>query len=167
MVRVKDNSTAVTAADPTFTVLPETLYTVSTETPKSGGYYTVSLKPGEYAKSIRIIIPNPSLLNPLLKYALGFTIESAGANGEVSDQRSIVARITTNNRWDGVYLNIGNPGLPDHGFRDVTSSTFNWLQNQQYSLVTINSTKCLVVNDDLNNGFPGYLFNEFKSSIFW
>ena len=166
-VQVKDNSTAVTAADPTFTVLPETLYTVSTETPKSGDYYTIRLKPGEYAKSIRIIIPNPSLLNPLLKYALGFTIESAGTNGEVSDQSSLVARITTNNKWDGVYLNIGNPAAPDHGFRDVTSPTFYWLQDQQYSLVTINATQCLVVNDNLNTGFPGYLFNNNSTPVYF
>ncbi|MBP6287929.1 MAG: hypothetical protein KA409_13490 [Ferruginibacter sp.] len=157
-VQVKDNSAGVTIADPTFAVLPDSLYVVNAETPKSGGYYTVTLKPGEYAKSIRITIPNPTLLNPLFKYALGFTIESAGVNAEVSDQSSIVARITTNNRWDGVYLNIGNPAVPDHGFRDITSSAFTWYGDQEYSLVTIDATKCGVVNNQL--GQPGYILNN-------
>ncbi len=165
IVQVKDNSAAVMAADPTFTVLPEALYMVSTETPKSGGYYTVSLKPGEYAKSIRITIPNPTLLNPLLKYVLGFTIESAGVYGEISDQNSIVARITTNNRWDGVYLNIGNPAAPGHGFRDVTTSAPLWYGDQEYSLVTIGPTKCAVVNNILSQ--PGYMINNAGVSTFF
>ena len=165
-VQVKDNSVAVTAADPTFIVLPDTLYSVNTETPKAGGYYTVSFKPGEYKKAIRITIPNPSKLNALFKYALGFKVESAGVYGEVSSQSALVARITTINRWDGVYLNIGNPAAPDHGFRDVTSSAITWLSDQQYSLVTIGPTTCAVVNDDLSallGGiymYPGYLISN-------
>lgn len=165
-VQVKDNIAAVTAADPAFTVLPEALYTVSTETPKSGGYYTVSLKPGEYTKSIRITISNPASLNPRLKYALGFSIESAGVNGEVSAQSSLVARITTNNKWDGVYLNIGNAAAPGNGFKDVSNPAFVWYGIQKYSLVTIGPTSCVVINDDYNfimgdnYLWPGYLFRD-------
>lgn len=164
-VRVKANSAAVTSADPSFTVLPAALYTVNAETPEAGGYYTVTLKPGEAAKTIRITIPNPSLMNPLLKYALGFTIESAGANSEISNESSIVTRITTNNRWDGVYLNIGNPGSPDHGFRDITTATSTWYGDQEYALVTIDATKCGVVNNLL--GQPGYILNNGGMSTFF
>lgn len=165
-VRVKDNSVAVTTADPSFTVFPDSLYTVSTETPKTGGFYTVILKPGEFSKSIRIIIPNPTLLSPLKKYALGFTIESAEPNVDVSDQNSVVARITTNNQWDGVYLNIGNTAAPGNGFRDIIDPTLSWYGNQQYSLITLSDTSCIVVNDDLSivSGgiylWPGYMIRN-------
>lgn len=160
-VMVKDDN-AIVAAYPAYTILPAALYSVGVETPKSGSYYTVTLNSGEFNKAISITIPNPKLLNPVLKYALGLTIATADAGGKISVQHSIIVEIVTINNWDGVYMNIGNPAAPDRGFTDVTNTAFTWGGNQQYSLVTIGPSTCVVINDTYSIGemFPAYLFKN-------
>ena len=166
-VMVKDDN-AIVAANPAYTILPAALYSVGVETPKSGGYYTVTLNYGEFYKAISITIPNPKLLNPVLKYALGLTIATADAGGKISVQHSIIVEIVTINQWDGVYMNIGNPAAPNRGFTDVTNAAFTWGGNQQYSLVTIGPAACVVINDNYSNGgpgqmFPTYMFNNINA----
>jgi hypothetical protein len=161
-VMIRNDNSLVTAANPAFHVLPDSLYTVNAGVSISGGYYKVIFLPGEFAKKIHITINNPTLLNPRGKYAVGLTIESADANGSIAVQRSIVTQIQTANRWDGIYKNIGNPAAPDHGFRDVTNPAYVWFRDQEYSLVTVSPDQCIVFNiEQVMNGpsnLPNYWF---------
>lgn len=174
-VKVKADTAIVHTASPAYKILPSTFYTISSATSASGGYYTVTLNPGEFAKAIAITIPNPKLLIGASKYAMGFTIESVDAGAKISSQHSIIAEILTLNRWDGVYLNIGNPALPNHGYKDIIDPSLTWFGNQQYSLITISDTSCIVINDELSavqgGGiylYPGFMMrNNFSDPVFY
>ena len=132
--------------------LPQAWYTVGAGTPKSGGNYSVVMNPGEFAKQIMITITNATLMNPSSTYALAFTITSADANGKISTMKSLIVSIGAKNNWDGVYNNVGN------SYVDILFPAFTYGGPQQYSLITVGATKCVVRNDDLNGGIPGYIF---------
>jgi hypothetical protein len=107
-VVVKDDVAAVTAANPAYIVMPAAWYTLQTSdnVPKvggSGGTWTFTFKPGEFAKQIYITVPNATLLNPSSLYGLGFTITTADANGIITASKTIVVQIGAKNDWDGVY----------------------------------------------------------------
>lgn len=155
IVTVKDDTAAVTAADPAYIHLDPAWYTVGTSTPKTGGEggtYTLTFAPGEFAKPIVITITDPTLLDPSSLYGIGFTITTADANGKIAESRSVVVEIGAKNNWDGVYIN--NSG----GYSDVSpaGAAFTTYGDQQYSLITTSGTTCDVFNDDL--GTIGYLF---------
>lgn len=159
-IKIQDDSSIVSQLNPAYKILPAAFYTVATQTPKVNGYYTIELLPGDTAKSISITIPNAAQFSPLTRYALGFTITYAGNSGYISEERSIVVEVVAINSWDGVYMNIGNPAMPDRGFRDVTNTAFTSIGSQQYSLITIDATTCLVIPDTLGLGMPKYFFSN-------
>ena len=157
-VTIKDDTAAVRAANPNYLQLPSNFYTLVgngvTKSGGMGGNYTVSFSPGDFAKEIRITIPNAQLLNPSRLYALGFTITGVSADSKISFEKSIVVEIGAKNPWDGVYLMTGT-------FSDVVNPTaWSYIGDQQYSLITISASKCVVRNDDLNGGIPGYIFSN-------
>lgn len=154
-VVVKDDTAAVRAANPNYILLPESWYTIESEAPRVGGIggtYTFQFKGGDFAKQIYINVPNAMLLDPSSLYGLGFTITSVSADGAIASNKSVVVEIGAKNNWDGVYLMDGT-------FKDLSNPTFGFIGAQQYSLITISATKCVVRNDDLNSGFPGYVFD--------
>jgi hypothetical protein len=162
-VVIKDDTAAVRAANSAYLPLPAAWYTFESEAPKvggAGGTFTFTFKPGEFAKQIYINVPNAMLLDPSSLYGIGFTISSVSADGAISNNKSVVIEIGAKNNWDGVYEMSGT-------FSDVTNATFTFDAPQQYSLVTISATKCVVRNDDLNSGFPGYVFNAGGSGSYY
>lgn len=140
--------------------LPQAWYTVGAGTPKAGGNYTVKMNPGEFAKQIFITITNATLMNPSATYALAFTITSADANGKISTMKSLIVSIGAKNNWDGVYLNSGT-------FVDISNAAFVYGGSQQYSLITVGASRCIVRNDDLNGGIPGYIFSNAGTGTYY
>lgn len=157
-VTIKDDTAAVRAMNPNYLQLPSNFYTLTgsgvTKTGGMGGNYTVSFNSGDFAKEIKITIPNAQVLNPSRLYALGFTITGVSADSKISFEKSLVVEIGAKNPWDGVYLMTGT-------FSDVVNPTaWSYIGDQQYSLITISASKCVVRNDDLNGGIPGYIFSN-------
>jgi len=157
-VTIKDDTAAVRAMNPNYLQLPSNFYTLTgsgvTKTGGMGGNYTVSFNSGDFAKEIKITIPNAQVLNPSRLYALGFTITGVSADSKISFEKSLVVEIGAKNPWDGVYLMSGT-------FSDVVNPTaWSYIGDQQYSLITISASKCVVRNDDLNGGIPGYIFSN-------
>ncbi|MEO6540961.1 MAG: hypothetical protein ABIN74_08235 [Ferruginibacter sp.] len=116
-----------------------------------GGIWTITFKPGEFSKSVYLTIPDATLLNPSSLYAIGFTILTADAGAKISTQKSSIVEIGAKNNWDGVYKMSGT-------FSDVSNAAFTYYGDQQFSLITVGASTCIVRNDDLNGGIPGYLF---------
>ncbi|HEV8283700.1 MAG TPA: DUF1735 domain-containing protein [Chitinophagaceae bacterium] len=86
--------------------LPSASYTVDAANPRTGSDYTVTFQPGEFAKWLKINIPNSAALDLSKRYAIGLTIVVAvsGADGRVSfENRSTVVEIGLKNKWDGIY----------------------------------------------------------------
>jgi len=155
VVTVKDDTAAVTAAG--YLHLPTAWFTTQSDAVKTGGQggtFTFTFKPGEFSKSLYVTIPNATFLNPSSLYGVGFTILTADAGAKLSTQKSVVVEIGAKNDWDGIYSN-----LQTGGFLDVTSATLtHYNADQEYALVTAGASTCVVVNNDLNTGYPGYLF---------
>jgi hypothetical protein len=106
IVKVKDDTTAVTTANPGYKQLPAAWYTIQTDGVKTGGQggtFTFTFLPGEFSKTIYITIPDATLLNPSSLYGLGFTVSSADVGGVLSTQKSLVLEIGAKNSYDGVY----------------------------------------------------------------
>lgn len=157
-VTIKDDTAAVRAMNPNYLQLPSNFYTLTgsgvTKTGGMGGNYTVAFNSGDFAKEIKITIPNAQVLNPSRLYALGFTITGVTADSKISFEKSLVVEIGAKNPWDGVYLMTGT-------FADAINTTaWSYIGDQQYSLITISASKCIVRNDDLNGGIPGYIFSN-------
>jgi hypothetical protein len=166
IVTVKDDTAAVRAANPNYVQMPTAWFTVQSDGVKTGGQggtWTFTFKPGEFSKEIFITIPNATLFNPSSLYGLGFTVMSADQGAKLSTQKSIVVEIGAKNNWDGVYSN-----LKTGTFLDVTNAAFvHGGEDQQYSLITIGASTCVVRNDDLNTGFPGYVFSNAGSGTYY
>lgn len=161
---VKDDTAAVTKANRAYIKLPVSWYKIEIDgvvvSPTQGMSYSLTLKPGEFAKQINVIIPDATVLNPSSLYGLGFTIISADAGAKISTQKSLVVEIGAKNNWDGVYLNSGT-------FLDVTNAAFVYKADQQYSLITAGAATCVVRNDDLNGGIPGYSFSNAGAGTYY
>jgi hypothetical protein len=163
-VTIKDDTAAVRAMNPNYLQLPSNFYTLTgsgvTKTGGMGGNYTVVFNSGDFAKEIKITIPNAQVLNPSRLYALGFTITGVSADSKISFEKSLVVEIGAKNPWDAVYEMSGT-------FTDVSNSAFVYIGAQQYSLITISATKCVVRNDDLNGGIPGYTFSNAGAGTYY
>lgn len=162
-VTILDDTAAVTAASPNYIHLDPSWYTIDASTPKTGGeggVFNLTLAPGEFAKPIYITITDATVLDPSALYGLGFTITTTDADGVISDSRSVVVEIGAKNNWDGVYLMTGT-------FVDVTNAGFTYFGDQQYSLITASGTTCNVLNDDLNGGVYGYIFENAGNGTYY
>ncbi|MBK7375214.1 MAG: hypothetical protein IPJ02_06590 [Chitinophagaceae bacterium] len=163
IVTVKDDTAAVRAANPAYIQMPTAWYSLVMDGVKTGGQggtLTFTFKPGEFSKEIYITIPNATLFNPSSLYGLGFTIMTADAGGKISTQKSVVVEIGAKNDWDGVYIMTGT-------FLDITNPAFTYIGDQQYSLITIGASRCVVRNDDLNGGIPGYIFDNAGAGTYY
>lgn len=166
-ITVKDDPAAVAIANPAYVILPAAWYTIDPSTPKVGGNFNLTLNPGEFAKQIMITIPNATLMDPSTLYALGFTITAADDNGVISTQKTIVVEIGAKNNWDGIYEMKGLGGASPTAFLDVSNAAFTYIGDQQYSLITVGASKCVVRNDDLNGGMMGYIFSNAGTGTYY
>jgi hypothetical protein len=160
-VVVKDDTTAVRNADPSYLDLPGAWYTIDSESPKvggKGGTFTFLFKPGEFAKQIYITIPNATLLDPSSLYALGFTITSVTGSGVISTSKSVVIEIGAKNDWDGIYAVTGpmtdyaNPALvqwnnpaPSWGDPFPIANGGAW----ELHLITFGATRCYMYDNTI------------------
>lgn len=105
-ITIKDDTAAVRAADPSYVNFPAAWYTLETDAVKTGGLggtYTLTFKPGEFAKQIYLVIPNATVMSPSSTYAMGFTITSVDNGASISSLKSTVVTIGAKNAYDGVY----------------------------------------------------------------
>jgi hypothetical protein len=162
-VIVKDDTAAVRAANPAYIILPQAWYTVQTEPVKvgaSGGTWTFTFGPGEFAKQIYITIPDATVLNPSALYALGFTIIQVSADGKISTQKSIVIEIGAKNNWDGIYavtgpmIDVAVPTLTQWNDNNATTPTGDpfcaahggaW----EAHLITTGANECIVFDNTI------------------
>lgn len=112
VVTIKDDTAAVRAANSGYLQLSPAFYSLTlsdgiTKTGGQGGTFTVTFKPGEFAKQIYITIPNATLLNPSALYGLGFTVTTADAGAKIATAKSVVVEVGAKNDWDGVYAVTG------------------------------------------------------------
>lgn len=96
---------------------------------------------------------NTSNFDPSSKYVIGFKIKSVsdGSYQINANYNTYYVILSAKNAWDGVYINNGT-------YSDVTNPAFSTGGEMQYSLITAGADKCIVWNDDLNAGAPGYFF---------
>lgn len=100
-----------------------------------GGSWTFTFKPGEFAKQIYLVIPNATVLNPSVSYALGFSVRSIDRGGKLSYSKAQVITIGAKNNYDGVYecdFTNYHPTLNSGYTGDVT----------EVHLVTTGANKC-------------------------
>lgn len=82
--------------------LPRTVYTSHADNPFDGQYWTLTFKPGEFIKPLKIVI-NPTALLTLGRVGLGFALAEA-PGCEISLSKSQMAvELGAKNAWDGVY----------------------------------------------------------------
>ncbi len=108
-VTLQDDTALVSATG--YTKLDPTWYTFTdgdgiTKVGGEGGTYTVTFAPGEFAKEIRITIPDATVLDPSDNYGLGFRILST-SGGNITNNNLLVATIGAKNKYDGIYLMKG------------------------------------------------------------
>ena len=118
-VTVIDDTAALRAFDPGIVYLPNTWYSISAATPKTGGdggLFNMTMQPGEFAKQIVITIPDATVLDPSTTYGLAFTITAADANGTISYNRTVVSTIGAKNKYDGTYNLKGIHNRPTYQF---------------------------------------------------
>lgn len=168
-VVVKDDTAAVKAANPNYLHFPKAWYTLQSEAPLvggTGGTYTFTFKPGDFAKQIYILIPDATLLDPSSLYGLGFTITTVSADGTIANAKSVVVEIGAKNAWDGIYA-VRGP-VTDI----ITPNLIQWANQPGYSdpwldanpgaweahLVTTGATQCIVVDNTIwgSCGHPLY-----------
>ena len=101
---VKEDPGAVTAYDPALIAPPAGLLVYDPAIPKVGSNYTFKMTAGQFAKQFKATMPNASLLSLTSRYAVGFSIVSADADGKIlGTQKTIVIEIGAKNAWDGKY----------------------------------------------------------------
>lgn len=162
IVTVKDDTAAVRAANSAYVQFPTSLYSLVlsdgvTKAGGQGGTFTVTFKPGEFAKQIYITVPDPTQLNPSALYALGFTITTADAGGTISSAKSVVVEVGAKNNWDGKYAVTGpmvdalngtliqwnNPALAGDPFPAANGGAW------ELHLITTSATQCLMFDNTI------------------
>ncbi|MEO7446091.1 MAG: hypothetical protein ABIU55_11385 [Ferruginibacter sp.] len=161
-VVIKDDTAAVHQKDPSYVILPTSLYTLQTSDNVQriggpGGTFTFVFKPGEFAKQINIIVNDPTQLDPSTTYAVGFSIVSVDAGGVISKAKSVVVTIGAKNEWDGVYAVTGpmtdvvapnlvqwnNPALAGDPFPAAHGGAW------ELHLITIGATQCVMFDNTI------------------
>lgn len=125
-------------------------FNVDASTPRSGNNITVTFAPGEFAKTIKIVVPNASTLNPNDSYALGFKIASADG-AKISTMNSIVVEVGLKNKYDGRYTMTGT-------MVDVSSAALVLKQPTEIHLVTTGASSVEMYNAGTSIASFLYLF---------
>ncbi len=130
---------AVSTYDAGITPLPLDAFVPDPSIPLTGNEFTVSMKPGEFAKNIYVTIPDITALDLSNRYGIGLTIKSVDADGKISVlQKTMVVEIGTNNEYDGIYkLYSGFARADQPTYTGVTNSPAGYFQ--PYYLVTVGS----------------------------
>lgn len=109
-VTIKDDPSVISAFNnvngTAIVALPASAYTVDPGNPRTGTDYTMTFQPGEFAKWLKINMPNSATLDLTKRYGIGLTMVVAvtGADGRVSfENRSTLVEIGLKNKWDGIY----------------------------------------------------------------
>jgi hypothetical protein len=140
-VTVKEDPNLITAFNIANTsnivALPASSYTVDPSNPRTGSDYTVTFQPGEFAKPLKINIPNSAALDLTKRYGIGLSmlVAVAGADGKVSfENRSTVVEIGLKNKWDGIYKLSGST------LRDGDAAKTGSFAPIEMQLITISPT---------------------------
>jgi hypothetical protein len=118
-----------TAHSTSYIALASGDFAIDASTPRNGNNITVNFAPGEFAKPIKITVPNASTLNPNNAYALGFRIASADG-AKISQLKTILVEVGLKNKYDGRFTMTGT-------MVDVTTSALVLKQPTEIHLVTV------------------------------
>ena len=83
--------------------LPRNLYTSHIDNPFDGQYWTVTFKPGEFVKFLKINLDPSALINLSMRAGLGFQIAEAPGARISASKNQIGVEISAKNQWDGLY----------------------------------------------------------------
>jgi len=104
IVQVSNDPGAVTSYDNTLSPLPYSAFVPDDANPLTGDSYTITFNPGDFAKDIKITLPDVASLDLSKKYAIGLKITSVDGDAKISTlQKTLVLRLTVKNEWDGEY----------------------------------------------------------------
>ncbi|OLY93587.1 protein of unknown function [Cnuella takakiae] len=139
-----------------FEVLPDSLYTlVDPATKVSATEYKFDLAAGQAAKEFSIKL-NGAKWDLSHSYAMAFTIaDSAGLN-ITEGKRDVMVFLAVKNKYDGIYEVTGS-------YVDATNGAFVAAYPYEWELQTTGPNQCMVV-DNVNLGFPGFLFETAAGS---
>lgn len=82
--------------------LPRNLYTSHADNPYDGQYWTITFKPGEFIKTLKIVL-NPTSLLTAGRVGLGFAIAEAAGCEISTEKKQMAVELGAKNAWDGVY----------------------------------------------------------------
>ncbi len=163
-VVVKDDQAAVTALDPSLLQLPAAFYTYSatggvTKVGGAGGTFTFTFKPGEFAKTIYVTIPDATVLSTSDTYGLAFTITSvSGGDAKMSASKSIIYKIGAKNKYDGEYDMKGKHNR----------SPYNFPYDQIMDMVTTGAAEVVFYWPDAGaNGHPIGTGPDIVNDVSW
>jgi hypothetical protein len=161
---------AVAATDVTVTVqLNDALITAANTDldlalePIPAGSYTLSslsvvIPAGQkLSDALKITVPNSTLLDPTITYALGFTITAVDKGYTIAgNQKNIVIAFSIKNKYDGVYkLKLRSTGWAAYGIADGVAAEYSGT----FDFITVgansNSTFSSARQDNLLPAFAG------------
>lgn len=121
-VKLTTNTAAITKYNAdhgtTFKMLPDSLYTIANpDFVRAGNNYTVTFKPGEFAKDFNINL-NGAKWNPAETYALAFAISDPGGKALSADMDTVISFLSIKNKYDGKYTATGT--LVDYSTTAIT-----------------------------------------------
>ncbi len=119
-VALTSNFDIVDALSSGLTEFPAGSYSFDAANPASGNTVTLTFAPGEFAKTVKINVPDATVLNPNNQYGLGFVITSVDGGGKKSAVLdSVAVAVTVKNKYDGKYkLNITTSGWDAYGISE-------------------------------------------------
>ncbi len=104
-----------------YIALPSSAFTVDPSNPRTGSDYTVTFNPGEFYKTVKITVPNATVLDPNNQYAVGFKIQSIDGQGKISEAMKVaLVEVALKNQFDGHYSVSGT--LQDLAAPTITGS---------------------------------------------
>jgi Domain of unknown function (DUF1735) len=133
-----------------FEVLPDSLYTLDNAFIKNGDKYTYTFASGKFAKEFTIKLSGAKW-DISHTYAVAFALSDVSGKKISSGADTIIATVSVKNKYDGIYTVTGT-------FSDASNAAFVGAYPLVWELHTSGPTQC-VVYDNVELGFPGYLFN--------
>ena len=83
--------------------LPRNIYTSHPDNPFDGQYWTVTFKPGEFVKFLKINLDPSALVSLSMRVGLGLLIAEAPGALISASKNQIGVEISSKNQWDGIY----------------------------------------------------------------